>query len=224
MAKYRLIILLILMLAQLHAEECSAQPYGQLAIHKGSTESYTNNEKLFSLEFPQGWMKSESDFPYQHPETKTSGLRLSGPSDLNGVDVEISVIYYEYGGFFSDYREYVTKKQNSFLRADPNLKIVPAATTLNTHEGIGFEMRTFEVAVQPGWMPPSFEEGVVYELYPPTIRVNMIEKFILIPALKGFFVFHYKAPEEMADECHSVFKCIVHSVRFIHSDVWEPKK
>jgi hypothetical protein len=221
---FKWFITLALMLSLSHGGECTVRQYGQPPIPEGASEPYTSKEELFSLMIPQGWSKMESDFPYQDPKAKTTGLRLSIPSDHDDIETEIAVIYYEYGGFFNHYREYVEKKQNSFVRVDRDSKMDLSATTVNGKEGHAFQIRTFEAAVKPGWVPPPFEEGVVYELYPPVTRVNMMEKFIVVPAVQGFFVLHYKSPEEQADACQGVFERTVQSLRFIGSEPWQGER
>jgi len=55
------------------------------------------------------------------------------------------------------------------------------------------------------------KEGIRYELDPPSIKVGMIDQFIVIPAGKGFYVLHYRAPEDAVDQYQNVFEKVTAS-------------
>ena len=51
----------------------------------------------------------------------------------------------------------------------------------------------------------------MYEIVPPSKKVTIIERYIVIPAGKGFYVLNYHAPEDLAKEYESVFNKIISS-------------
>lgn len=212
---------LVLILAVLQGGECTVRHYGQSPIPEGAVEPYTSRGELFSVMLPQGWMKSEEKFPYETPEAKVAGVHLKGPVDDTWVAADISVLYYEYGGFFSDYRDYIRLKHQSFDRQDKDTRVSPFQINAGGKEGVKFVIRTVEATSSAN----IFEEGVMYRINSEHIpkMVNTIETFIIFPALHGFFVFHYKSSEAMVSQCQGVFDKLVQSVHFMNPEPWQEK-
>lgn len=186
-------------------------------------EHYTAKNELFSVDIPKGWDKKESGFPYEYKGINIIGVKLSGPYNPDAAKVKISLLYYEYGDFFEDYRHYIYMQQNTMTRMDLDKKTVFSKTMVNDKNAIAFEIQTFELIVQYPFDMPTMEEGVKYEFVPPSKKVAMIEKFIIIPAKRGFFVLHYDTPEDMFDDCGEVFTQIVNSLRFKNLEPWQEK-
>lgn len=220
--KLKGIIVLFLIWAQLHGGECSIRHYGQPPIPEGAVESYTAKGELFSLMLPQGWTKSEEKFPYETPEANVAGVHLKGPLDDAWVAAEISALYYEHGGFFSDYRDYIRMERKSFDRQDEDTKTLLLEISAGGKKGVEFAIRTVEATSST----PLFEEGVMYRIDGERIpkMVKTVETFKIFPAERGFFVFHYKASESMAAQCRGVFENTVQSVRFINPEPWQGAK
>jgi hypothetical protein len=211
-----------LLLLQLHAGECDIVRYGEPPISEAAVEPYTAKGELFSLMLPQGWTKSGEKFPYETPEANVTGVHLKGPLDDAWVAAEISALYYEHGGFFSDYRDYIRLKRQSFDRQDEDTKAPLAEVGAGGKQGVEFSIRTVEATSSANL----FEEGVMYRIDSERIpkMVKSVETFKIFPAERGFFVFHYKASEVMATQCRGVFDKLVKSVRFISSEPWQGEK
>lgn len=218
---FKATLLLALMLTLSHGGECNIRHYGQPIIREGVVEPYTSRGELFSVMLPQGWMKSEEKFPYETPEAKVAGVHLKGPVDDTWVAAEISVLYYEYGGFFSDYRDYIRQKGQSFDRQDKDTKVSLSQVNAGGKEGVKFVIRTVEATSSA----KIFEEGVMYRINSEHIpkMVNTLETFIIFPAVQGFFVFHYKSSEAMVSQCQGVFDKLVQSVHFMNPEPWQEK-
>ncbi|MGA9045832.1 hypothetical protein [Sulfuricurvum sp.] len=218
---YKGVFVLLLIWIQLHGGECTIRHYGQPPIPERAVELYTAKGGLFSLMLPQGWTKSEEKFPYETPEANVAGVHLKGPLDDAWVAAEISVHYYEHGGFFSDYRDYIRLKRQSFDRQDDN-KTSLAEVNAGGKKGVAFSIRTVEATSSA----PLFKPGIMYRLNGEMMAkmVPVLESFRVFPAKRGFFVFHYKASESMAAQCHGVFEKTVQSVRFINPEPWQGAK
>lgn len=208
----RLVFFGAVLLWQLHAGECDIVRYGEPPIPETAVEPYSAKEGFFALAIPQGWSPSEEGFMYSSPDAKTVGIRLKAPEDENRVNPEISVIYYEYGGFFTDYRDYIRLKRHSFDRQDEDAKTVLQEVRAGGHKGVAFSIRTVEA--RPA--EPLFKPGIMYRLSGELMAkmVPVIESFRVFPAKGGFFVFHYKASEASVSKCEGVFDRIVKSARF----------
>lgn len=205
-------LLFALMLTLLHGGECNIRHFGQPPIPEGAVEPYRAKGELFSVMLPQGWTKSEEKFPYETSEAKVAGVHLKGPLDDAWVAAEISVLYYEYGGFFSDYRDYIRLKRQSFDRQDEDTKTLFSEVSAGGKQGVEFAIQTVEATSSANL----FEEGVMYRINAERIpkMVKTVETFKIFPAERGFFVFHYKASEAGASKCEGVFERLVQSIRF----------
>lgn len=74
-------------------------------------------------------------------------------------------------------------------------------------------MKTFELVRLDGFEAPPGKEGIVYELAPPHRRVEMLERYIVLPAREGYFVLGCRSPERVAGEYQRVFEAVARSFR-----------
>lgn len=169
----------------------------------GEYEKYTSQGNYFSVAIPRDWKKKEKGHPYGDL-TKISGIRLTGPKNKDGASVTISVLYYSGDGIFPTYREFMTTTLNSMVRTDYDRETVITDTTIAGMKAKIFHIRTFELIYLPMENRPPMGDGRVYEIVPPHIQVNMIQEYCVIPAKKGFYVLHYGAPEDVADDYREV--------------------
>lgn len=211
--KLKMLLLTAAALVPLYGGECDIARYGKPPIPETAVESYAAKGGVFTLSVPQGWSRSEERFEYEAPGSKTVGLRLRAPADSMWVSSEISVIYYEYGGFFTDYRDYIRRERLSFNRQDDDAKTLLAEVSAGGRKGVAFEIET----VEAGNSAALFEEkGIMYRIDSERIpkMVRMVEKYRVFPFSGGFVVFHYKASEASVSKCEGVFDRIVQSARF----------
>lgn len=210
--KLNVVAWLLLAVVQLSGGECYIARYGESPISETAVEPFAAQGGIFTLSIPQGWSRSEEGFMYSSPDAKTVGIRLKAPEDDSRISPEISVIYYEYGGFFADYRDYIHLKRHSFDRQDEDAKTVLQEVSAGGKNGVAFSIRTVEA--RPA--EPLFKPGIMYRLSGELMAkmVPVIESFRVFPAKDGFFVFHYKASEASASKCEGVFDRIVKSARF----------
>ncbi len=181
-------------------------------------ERYVCEGGYFSASVPRDWSRTEQGHPYGDL-TKVYGVKLSDPEDRDSAAATISLLYYSGEKFFTDHRQYINARLNSMIREDydDNKEMVPVAVAGLT--GVTFSMKTFELVSRPSerHMPPKPDDGSrIYEIVPPSKKVIMAERFIVLPAGKGFYVLHYRAPEEGAGEYQKIFDDVTGS--------FQPKK
>ncbi len=173
-------------------------------------EKYIPEGNFFNVSIPKGWGKKEKDFPYAYTKTKVYGIELSGPHNKDDARLIISVLYYEYGQFFKSYEKYTNLQIGTFTRLTPEKDVYVTNTAVAGREAIKFEIETYELIVLP-FERPDFKEGIMYAIVPPSKKVTVIKRYIVIPAEKGFYVLNYHAPEDIAKEYESVFNNIISS-------------
>lgn len=175
-------------------------------------EKYISEGNFFAVSIPKGWGKEEKDFSRAYTKTgdKVYGVELFGPRNEDGARLTISILYYEYGQFFKSYERYINLKTGTFTRLAPEKDVSITKMAVAGREAKKFEIEIFELILLP-FDPPDFKEGVKYELVPPSKKVTVIEKYIVIPAEKGFYVLNYHAPEDIAKKYESVFDKIISS-------------
>ncbi len=170
----------------------------------GGYEKYASQENYFSVAIPRDWERKEKNHPYGDL-TKISGIRLTGPKNKDGASVTLSVLYYHGDGIFPTYGKFMITTLNSMVRTDYDRGNVITDTTIAGMEAKAFHIRTFALIYLPMGNQTPLLDGLVYEIVPPYIRVNMIQEYCVIPAKKGFYVLHYDAPEDVADDYRGVF-------------------
>jgi len=175
-------------------------------------EKYACPGNYFTALVPKEWGRTEQGHPYGDM-TKVSGVKLSGPTSRDGAPVSLSLLYYSGEKHFTTSGAYISTELNSPVRIDYDEKKVPADIVIAGRRAVTFSLKTFELVILPGWHAPSRPEGDprIYEIAPPSKQVTMVEKFIVIPGGKGFYVLHYRAPEDSAEEYQSVFEKVTGS-------------
>jgi len=189
----------------------SEKPESPVAPVNITYKKYLSEGDFFAVSIPDGWSKEEKDFAHAYTRTgdKVCGVELSGPHNGDARPT-ISVLYYEYGQFFKNYGGYISLKTGSFTRIAPEKDVSITNTTVAGREAKKFEIEKFELIPLP-FDPPDSKEGIMYEIAPPSKKVTIMERYIVIPAEKGFYVLSYRAPEGIAKEHESVFNKVVSS-------------
>lgn len=180
---------------------------------KAPYEKYVCEGGYFSASVPKDWARTEQGHPYGDM-TKVSGVKLRGPEDRDGAAATISLLYYSGEKFFTDHRQYINARLNSMVREDSGEKKEMVPIDIAGLRGTSFSMKTFELVSRPSprKMPPVPDDGSrIYEIAPPSKKGIMAERFIVLPAGKGFYVLHYRAPEETAGEYRKIFEDVAGS-------------
>lgn len=176
-------------------------------------ETYNCEGGYFSASVPKEWPKTEQGHPYGDM-TKVYGVKLRGPEDRDGAAATISLLYYSGETFFTDHRQYINARLNSLVREDYDEKKEMVPVVVAGLKGVAFSLKTFELVSRPSlrYMPPKPDDGSrIYEVVPPSKKVIMVERYIVLPAGKGFTVLHYRASEETAGEYQKLFDTVTGS-------------
>jgi len=175
-------------------------------------EKYISEGNSFVVLIPKGWGKEEKDFSYAYTKTgdKVRGVELSGPHNKDDARLTISVLYYEYGQFFKSYERYINLKTATFTCLAPEKDVYITNTAVAGREAKKFEIETFELILLP-FDPPDFKEGIIYEIVPPSKKVTVIERYIVIPAEKGFYVLSYRASPDIVKNIEGIFEKVLNS-------------
>ncbi|MEK6744302.1 MAG: hypothetical protein AABZ15_11855 [Nitrospirota bacterium] len=176
-------------------------------------EKFNCEGGYFSVQVPKEWARTEQGHPYGDM-TKVYGVKLSGPEERDGAAATISLLYYSGEKFFTDHRQYINTRLNSMVREDYNDKKEMAPVVVAGLRGVTFTMKTFELVSRSSerHIPPKPDDGSrIYEIVPPSKKVIMAERFIVLPAGKGFFVLHYRAPVDAAGEYRKIFEDVAGS-------------
>ncbi|MEK7142077.1 MAG: hypothetical protein AAB818_00650 [Patescibacteria group bacterium] len=161
---------------------------------------------------PKGWDKEEKNFSHAYTKTgdKVCGVELSLPHNKDDARPTISVLYYEYGQFFKSYERYINLKTGTFTRLAPEKDVYITNTAVAGREAKKFEIEKFELILLP-FDPPDFKEGIMYEIVPPSKKVTVIERYIVIPAEKGFYVLNYRASPDIVKSIEGIFEKVLNS-------------
>ena len=175
-------------------------------------EKYISEGNFFVVLIPKGWGKKEKDFSYAYTKTgdKVCGVELSGQHNFDDARPTISVLYYEYGQFFKSYEGYINLKTGTFTRLAPEKDVPITNTAVAGREAKKFEIEKFELIPLP-FDPPDFKEGIMYEIVPPSKKVTVIERYIVIPAERGFYVLNYRASPDIVKSIEGIFEKILNS-------------
>lgn len=175
-------------------------------------EKYISEGNFFVVLIPKGWGKKEKDLPYAYTKTgdKVFGVELSGPHNEDDARPTISVLYYEYGQFFKSYEKYINLQIGTFTRLAPEKDVYVTNTTVAGREAEKFEIETYELILLP-FDRPDFEEGIQYVIVPPSKKVTVIKRYIMIPAEKGFYVLNYSASPDIVKSIEGIFEKILNS-------------
>lgn len=175
-------------------------------------EKYISEGNSFVVLIPKGWVKEEKDFSYAYTKTgdKVRGVELSGPHNKDDARLTISVLYYEYGQFFKSYGKYISLKTGSFTRLAPGKDVPITNTAVAGRQAKKFEIEKFELIPLP-FDPPDFKEGIMYEIAPPSKKVTVIKRYIVLPAEKGFYVLNYSASPDIVKSIEGIFEKVLNS-------------
>lgn len=210
--------LFLLLVSSLFAFECNTIEYSTGESIEG-TVRYEAQDKLFTVSIPKGWSKSESRFDYSQKDDNVTGIRLKGPQNSLGASTKISVIYYEYGGFFSNYKEYIELVQSSPTRESVPKKERYEYIKIDGKKAIAFKIKTFELIFEQS-IDKLPDTGADYKFVPPYKKVSILEEYIIVPAKHGFFVLCYEAPVDIRKECAPLFKKVIKSIHFESHIPW----
>ena len=173
-------------------------------------EKYISEGNFFVVLIPKGWGKKEKDFPYAYTKTKVYGVDLSGPHNEGDARPTISVLYYEYGQFIESYEKYINLIIGTFTRLTPEKDVYVTNTAVVGREAKKFEIETYELILLP-FKRPDFEEGIIYQIVPPSKKVTVIARYIVIPAEKGFYVLNYSASSGIVKSIEGIFEKVLNS-------------
>jgi len=175
-------------------------------------EKYISEGNFFAVLIPKGWSREEKNFSRAYTKTgdKAYGVELSWPHNKDDARLTISVLYYEYGQFFKSYERYINLKTGTFTRVAPEKDVHITDTLVAGREAKKFEIEKFELVPLP-FNPPDFKEGIVYEIVPPSKKVTVIERYIVIPAEKGFYVLNYRAAPDIVKSIEGIFEKVLNS-------------
>lgn len=179
-------------------------------------EKYISEGNFFTVLIPIGWAKEEKNFSHAYTKTgdKVCGVELAWPHNKNDARLTISVLYYEYGQFFKSYERYINLKTGTFTRLAPEKDVHITNTAVAGRETKKFEIEKFELIPLP-FNPPDFKEGIVYEIVPPSKKVTVIERYIVIPAEKGFYVLNYTASPDIVKSIEGIFEKVLNSFKLL---------
>jgi hypothetical protein len=175
---------------------------------KVTFEKFECPKGKFSVSVPKGWDPIES-YPYKIDDT-VSGIMLRGPENPQGAPMTISVLHYEGTGSIQGAQHYIKKVLFNPTRTDAEVEIKFSDVEIAGIKGTTFTFKKFYLVMLPFEAPP-MKEGVMYEMNPPSKRVEMIVKYIVIPAKPGFYSFAYEASEDMFKDFSPVFDAVVKS-------------
>ncbi len=175
---------------------------------KVTFEKFKCPKGKFSVSVPKGWDPIES-YPYKIDDT-VSGIMLHGPENPQGAPMTISVLHYAGTGSIQGAQHYIKKVLFNPTRTDAEVETKFSDIEIAGIKGTAFTFKKFYLVMLPFEAPP-MKEGVIYEIHQPSRRVEMIVKYIVIPAKPGFYSFSYEASEDMYKAFSSVFDAVIKS-------------
>ena len=132
---------------------------------------------------------------------------------LTGVPASIALYWYSGERSFTTPDSYINARLGSMAREDAERGRATFETQIAGRKATGFKMKTFELVMLPhDRLSPAKSDGpIVYERAAPSRKVIMDEHYIVLPASKGFFVLHYRAPEAIAETHRQIFDKVIAS-------------
>lgn len=169
-------------------------------------EKYVSENNSFVVLIPKGWGKKENNFSHAYTQTgdKLYGVEIYPTQIFADAAPAISILYYEYGEFFTHYQRYITLKAGSFTRLAPEKPVPVMDIVVAGKAAKQFEIETFERIPLP-FNQPDFKPGIMYRLAPPSKEITLKEKYIVIPTAKGFYVLSYRASLAIANSIEEIF-------------------
>lgn len=173
---------------------------------------YQAEDGSFRAQIPTDWARSARTPPYADMTT-VAGAEFAGPTAADGVPPTIALHHYSGEGAFVTPDSYVNARLGSMVREDAERGRNTSEMRMAGRNAIVFPMKTFELIMRPPDDPIAGKEGDprVYEIAPVTKKVLMEEQYVVLPAAKGYFVLHYRAPEGVADRYRPLFEKVVAS-------------
>ncbi len=171
-------------------------------------ERFESPEGRFSVSVPSAWKRIDS-YPYKIDDT-VHGVMLEGPENAEGAPMTIAVLHYAGTGSIQGAGHYIKKVLSSPTRVDADQETKFSDVMLAGRKGTEFTLKKFHLVILPFHAPP-MEDGVVYEINPPTRKVNMVVRHLVVPAGPGFHALWFEVPEDQCDRFSAVFDTVVRS-------------
>ena len=161
-------------------------------------EKYTSEGNRFRALVPSGWTRSGRNAPYADM-TPVAGARFDGPPTGESVPASIALYWYSGEWSFTTPDSYINARLGSMVREDTERGREIAALMVAGRNAAGFRMKTFELVTLPhDRLNVGTDDGqIVFERVAPSKKVIMEEQYVVVPATKGYFVLHYRAPESV---------------------------
>jgi len=169
-------------------------------------ETFVCEGNHFRARVPSAWMRSERNAPYADM-TRVAGARFDGPPTEEGVPASIALYWYSGEKSFTTPESYINARLGSMVREDAERGRVTEDVLVADRKATRFQIKTFELVKLLSERLPAVKDDdhIVYERVAPSRKVIMEEQYIVIPAAKGFFVLHYRAPESVFGSYREVF-------------------
>ncbi|MDI6742910.1 MAG: hypothetical protein QMD11_09225 [Smithella sp.] len=174
-------------------------------------DKFNSPEGQFSVSIPSGWQRIES-YPYKIDDT-VNGIMIEGPQNMAGAPVTIAVLHYAGKGWIKGADHFIRLILAKPTRLDYEKETTFSDTLIAGKKGREFTFEKFHLVILPFLQPP-MEEGVVYEIAPPTRRVKMIARYIVLSDNPGFYALWLEAPEDIYHQYSAVFDVVVKSFAF----------
>lgn len=152
---------------------------------------YKSEGKYFSVLIPPDWGKEENFFPKSNKEY---GVRLRAPG-LSGLEyVLIDIAYYA--------GRHRTPERFIFDKLNPSWPKGVEHTPVQDVTISGMTSKTFEIKSS------RFPIAGIGDA-----KVDALERYVVFPARKGFFVLLYNAPAGAAEQYRALFDKVLHSFK-----------
>jgi len=173
-------------------------------------ERYACEGDYFRALVPSSWTRSDRNAPYADM-TRVAGARFEGPPTGEGVPASIALYWYSGEKSFTTPESYINARLGSMVREDTD-RGQTADVKVAGRKGTAFQITTFELIMGPPSLangPMDEKPGIMYRRPPdrkaPTVTVYMDEQYIVLPAAKGYFVLHYRAPVSTVGSYQAIF-------------------
>jgi len=178
---------------------------------KVTFEQFKSPEGQFSVSIPSGWNRIES-YPYKTDDT-INGVMIEGPENTEGAPMTIAVLRYVNTGWIKGVDHYIKMVLSNPTRLDGEKETTFSDVNFAGRKGTAFTLKKFHLVMLPFRQPP-MENGVIYEIKPPTRKVTMVVRHLVIPAKPGFYSLWFEAPEDRYSEFSVIFDMVVKSFTF----------
>ncbi|NLC71798.1 MAG: hypothetical protein GX751_10625 [Desulfuromonadaceae bacterium] len=197
---------LILSSSNLLLSAASAEYHGDPA--KITLERFNSPAGQFSVSIPSGWSRIES-YPYKMDDTVT-GIMIEGPENMEGAPMTMAVLHYAGSGWIKGVDHYIKMILATPTRLDGEKATEFSDVNIAGIKGTTFTFKKFHLVVLPFRQPP-MENGVIYEMKPPTRKVAMVVRHLVLPAKPGFYSLWFEVPEDRYSEFSGTFDRVVKS-------------